>query len=365
MNSKDRILTALDNGQPDRVPIFELYINEPSIVKLARILMPESVKIEAGMDRFGEESLEILDLYCLLVEKLGLDATCTNFSIGIENIGGDRGRDKYGTVYFLSEHGEPMPVDGPIKTPEDLVGFDMVSKLEADDFARVKYVIDKVGKDKAHFVSITDPFKVSWRRRGSMQNLLMDYILNPEMVHDLARIATDFDKAAIDMIAGVGADVITVPGDLAGEYTTIMSPKHYREYIKPYHREIVDHAHQRGLRIVKHTDGNTWPILDDFLEVGFDGIHPIQPQCMDIGEVKTHLAGKMCVLGNIDCRNLLVSGTEEEVEETVKETIEKAAPGGGYIISSSNSIHPNCKPENYIAMVRAAHKYGDYDGLRL
>ncbi len=360
MNSRERILKALDNEQPDRLPIFELYINESSIVRLAKILMPEQVKIEAGMDRFGEESLEVLDLYCSLIEELGLDATCTNFSIGIKKIGVDRGRDKFGTVYFLSEHGEPMPVDGPIKTPEDLLGFDMVSKLEADDFSRVKYVIDKVGKEKAHFVSITDPFKVSWRRRGSMQELLIDFALNPQMVQDLARIATDFDKAAIDMIAEVGADAVTVPGDLAGEYTTIMSPKHYREFIKPYHKEIVDHAHKKGLKIIKHTDGNVWPILDDFLEVGFDGFHPIQPQCMDIGEVKAYLAGKMCVMGNIDCRDLLVSGTEEEVEQTVKETIEKAATGGGYIISSSNSIHPNVKPENYITMVRGAHKYGVY-----
>jgi uroporphyrinogen decarboxylase len=251
-------------------------------------------------------------------------------------------------------------VDGPIKTPEDLVGFDMTSRLSPDDFSQVKYVIDKVGKDKAHFVSITDPFKVSWRRRGSMQSLLMDYILNPQMVHDLARISVDFDKAAIDMIAAIGADVITMPGDLAGEYTTIISPAHYREYIKPYHRQIVDYAHQRGLKIIKHTDGNIWPILDDFLEVGFDGIHPIQPQCMDIGEVKAYLAGRMCVLGNIDCRNLLVSGTEAEVAETVRETMQLAAPGGGYIISSSNSIHPNVKPENYIAMVKAAHEYGVY-----
>jgi len=360
MNSRERILTALDNEQPDKLPVFELYINESSIVRLAKILMPEQVKIEAGKDRFGSESVEVMDLYCLLVEEMGLDATCTNFSIGIEDIGGDRGRDKYGTLYLLSEHGEPTPVDGPIKTPEDLVGFDMVSRLEADDFSRVKYVIDRVGKNNAHFVSITDPFKVSWRRRGSMQELLIDFALNPQMVHDLARISTDFDKAAIDMIADIGADAVTVPGDLAGEYTTIMSPKHYREFIKPYHREIVDHAHKRGLKIIKHTDGNVWSILDDFLEVGFDGLHPIQPQCMDIGEVKTYLAGKMCVMGNIDCRDLLVSGTEEEVEQTVRETIEKAAPGGGYIISSSNSIHPNVKPENYIAMIRAAHKYGIY-----
>ena len=70
------------------------------------------------------------------------------------------------------------------------------------------------------------------------------------------------------------------------------------------------------------------------------------------------MAGRACVLGNIDCRNLLPYGTQEEVERAVKETIEQAAPGGGYVLSSSNSIHPGCKPENYLAMVRAAHKYG-------
>jgi uroporphyrinogen decarboxylase len=361
MNSRERILTALDNHQPDKVPIFELYINEPSIVSLAQILIPDQVKVEAEKDKFGSETQEVMDLYCILVEKLGLDATCTNFSIGIKDIGGDRGVDKYGTLYMLSEHGEPTPIDGPLKEPQDLVGFDMVSKLDSDDFATVKYVIDKVGRSKAHFVSITDPFKVSWRRRGGMQNLLTDYITRPKMVHDMARIATEFDKAAIDMIAQIGADVVTMPGDLAGEYTTIMSPKHYSEYIKPYHMEIVDYAHGKGLKIIKHTDGNVWSILDDFLEVGFDGLHPIQPQCMEIGEVKRYLAGKMCVLGNIDCRDLLVSGTETEVDQTVRETIHKTASGGGYIISSSNSIHPNVKPENYIAMIKAAHKYGVYD----
>jgi len=361
MDSRNRILAALRCEQPDRVPVFELYINQSSVAKLAKLLKPEAVKVEAQKDRFGQESLEILELYCLLVDELGLDATSTNFSIGIERIGEDIGRDKYGTMYRLSEHGEPMPFQGPIEGPSDIEGFEMVSKLKKEDFAGVRYVIERAGEEKAHFVSITDPFKVSWRRRGSMQNLLTDYVLDPQLVHSLARIATDFDMGAIDMALDVGADVIIVPGDLAGERTTIMSPGHYREYIKPYHKELVDHAHQRGLPIVKHSDGNVWPILDDLLEVGFDGIHPIQPQCMDIAEVKRYLAGRACILGNIDCRDLLPFAPQEEVEQTVKQTIENAASGGGYIISSSNSIHPGVKPENYIAMVRAAHKYGVYN----
>jgi uroporphyrinogen decarboxylase len=271
---------------------------------------------------------------------------------------GKRGRDKFGTLWNLSEHGEPFPIEGPIKKYEDIKGFEMASKLETRDFEEVKYVIDKVGKDKAHFVLISNPFKISWNLRGSMETILMDFILEPKLVHALARISTDFVKAAVDMSAQVGADAIHLTGDLAGEKTTLMSPKHYREYIKPYDKEIADQAHRRGLKIVKHSDGNMWPILNDLVEIGFDGFHPVQPQCMDIAKVKQHLFGKACVLGNIDIRELLPHGKEEEVEITVKDTIEKAAPGGGYIISSSNTVHPGCKAENYIAMVKAAHRYG-------
>ena len=111
---------------------------------------------------------------------------------------------------------------------------------------------------------------------------------------------------------------------------------------------------------MKHTDGNVWPILDDLLEVGFDGIHPIQPQCMEIQDVKKHLRGKACVLGNIDCTYLLPFGTKEEVAESVRDTLRKTAPGGGYILSSSNSIHPGCKGENVVTMFEAAKEYGTY-----
>jgi len=76
----------------------------------------------------------------------------------------------------------------------------------------------------------------------------MDYVLNPELVHRLARVATDYDKAAIDLAAEVGADVVFLPGDLAGEHSLLISPGHFREFVKPYERELVDHSHRRGLR---------------------------------------------------------------------------------------------------------------------
>lgn len=362
MSSKQRILTALKNAQPDKLPIFEPRIDEPILIDLARILGANVQQPRVGQRvLYSEPSPEILDLYCFLVKELGLDATSYEFSTGLERIGGGRCRDKYGRVYRLSEHGDPVILEGPIKEPLDIEGYDMVPKLRTDDFAGVEYIIENVGKDRAHFLGLNDPFKTSWLLRGGMENLLLDYYENPRLVHSLARVATDFSMAVIDMAAKIGIDVLILYGDLAGERTTFISPRHYREYVKPYQGEIVDYAHRKQLKIVKHTDGNAWLILDDFVEVGFDGFNPVQPQCMDIAEVKRHLAGKACILGNIDCRDLLPFGTEKEVEEVVKRTIEEAAPGGGYIICSSNSIHPGCKAENYIAMVEAAHKYGVYD----
>ncbi len=359
MIHKERVITALNKKKPDRVPIFELLIDEISVARLAKLLFSET-GVEVKKTRFGEESTKILDLYCSVIEEMDIDSTTTNFSVGLKEIDESHGKDKFGTLYYLSEHGEPIPLEGPAKNLEDAKKIDMVSKLKDEDFDGVRYVIEKVGKGKAHFLNVLDPYKLSWRLTGGMQNLLMHYISDPEMVTALARTAADFDIAVIEKASKIGIDIIAVPGDLATEENTIMSPSHYREFIKPYHKELVNHAHKNGLKIVKHTDGNFWPLMDDFIEVGFDGIHPIQPQCMDIGEVKEYTAGKVCILGNIDCRNLLPFGSEEEVKQKVKETIRIAGKDGGYIISSSNSIHPGVKPENYIAMINATHEYGVY-----
>jgi uroporphyrinogen decarboxylase len=358
MTGRERIMGALGGELPDTVPLFEANINDSIVLKLAELLLPVSSPQVNG--RAGDERFEIARLYVSIVQTLGLDSTCTGPSARMKRLDERHAQDKFGTIWALSEHGEPFPREGPIRELGDLRGFDMLSRLNRRDFEVVKYVIDTTGEDRAHFAAITDPFKASWSLRGSMENLLLDYRLDPALVHELMRMATDYAKAAIDMAIEVGADGILLSGDFAGEETLLMSPTHFREYIKPYHKEIVEHTHQGGRMIVKHSDGQMWPILDDLMDVGFDGFHPVQPQCMDIADVKRHVAGRMCLVGNIDCRILLPFGTQEEVAKTVKETIEKAAPGGAYILSSSNTIHPGCKAENYIAMVRAAQEYGRY-----
>ncbi len=360
MNGRERIMKALDLGQPDMAPIWEMAYNEPSIIGIAKLLddPPALPEPKLVMDMTGEERLQLLGGLIFLVKKLDLDGVTAVSLAPRERVDQKHMRDSLGVVYHLSEVGEPYPVDGPIKGAQDLEGFKMRPPGDMDflmlDVMRGNF------EDRAVAYHMPGTFKLSWTLRGSMEQLLMDYILAPELAHDLARMVTDHCFEMIDKAFEKGADFIALEGDLAHNPSSLMSPAHYDEFIGPYHKEICERVHERGGKIIKHSDGKLTPLVPALIAAGFDGIHPIQPQCMDIEEVKREFGDKVCLLGNIDCSFLLVFGSQEDVRLAVKDTIEKAAPGGGYIITSSNSIHPGVKPENYLAMVEAAREYGAY-----
>lgn len=352
MNSKERVATALRGEQPDRVPIVDL-VDLPSLVKLATALR---LPIPEPGERFAEQ-----ELACRLVLKLGLDGIFMPDPLGFKEIDEHRVRDRFGSVYKTSRHGdEPDLIEGPISSLEDIQGFDAALSLLPEDFDAARLTRDLLGPSYPLMMWLNSPFKLSWRLRGGMQELLVDYVRRPQLVHALARATTDLVLALIEGAAGAGMDVIMLAGDIAGEQAPLFSLRHFREYLRPYYEEIVATAHARGLPVIYHSDGNMWPFMEDLIEIGFDGNNPIQPQCMNIAEAKVKLGSRICLVGNIDCRDLLCFGTEDEVEQVVKETIAVAAPGGGYMLCSSNSIHPDVPPQNYIAMVRAGQEYGGY-----
>ena len=104
-------------------------------------------------------------------------------------------------------------------------------------------------------------------------------------------------------------------------------------------------------------------ILDIMIDFcGIDGLQPLEPtgdEKMTLGWLKKNYGNKITLCGNIDCGKL-VTWTEQEIEEEVKKAIRIAAPGGGYIISSSNSLHGGIPAENALAYTRAVHKWGKY-----
>jgi uroporphyrinogen decarboxylase len=361
MTGRERILTALELGQADRVPHFELAYNEPSIIGIAKHFTDELPPEKPASDMTPEELIMIFQALGLIIEELEVDGMTARILEQGEEISEDSFKDTWGIIYKRNPFGLAFPMEGPIKSASDLKGY-KPPKFEPDvDLLMLNMAKGRFGDEKAILFSTHDVFRLSWGLRGGLENLLVDYIDNPQLAHDLARISCEYHKEIVAGVLEAGADGVIFEDDMAFNTNTMMSPAHFDEFIGPYLKELVDFAHECGGKALKHTDGNLWPILDRFVDIGLDGIHPLQPEAgMNLKDVKEHCGDKVCLLGNISCTEVLVTGTEEEVEAEVKQAIEDAGPGGGYIISSSNTIHPGCKPENYIAMVRAAHKYGKY-----
>jgi uroporphyrinogen decarboxylase len=357
VNNRERFLSAVQLKEPDRVPYFD-YFDEVSILNTARVLfgeeLPEIKATKAVVDHtLDDETYKYHDLQFEIIKKMWALK-------GYKHIPDkkDLVKDDYGIIWKLSEHGEPIPVEGPVKHESDLKNITMV-KPNHGDFRLLRYFKEKM-PERVLVFGLNDPFKLCWTLLGALEKFLPLYITNPDFCLKLTRIATEFVKREFQLAVELGAEVFILEADLAFTNGPFMSRDHYRKFVQPFHREICELAQSREVPIIKHSDGNIWPILDDLLEAGFDGFHPIEPQSMEITEVRQYLKGKACILGNIDCMHLLPFGTKEKVTAAVKETIQKVAPGGGYVLCSSNSIHPGCKGENVIAMFEAAKEYGAY-----
>jgi uroporphyrinogen decarboxylase len=148
--------------------------------------------------------------------------------------------------------------------------------------------------------------------------------------------------------------------DMAFNTSLLVSRKTLHHYAFPWFKRLADLTHQQGLVTLLHSDGRLDTVLDDIIAMGYDGVHPIDPGAMDIVATKKAAAGRIGLLGNIDLRYTLPSGTPEEVEAEVRQRIAELAPGGGYCLSAANSIPDYVPFENYVAMQNAWLTYGRY-----
>lgn len=185
---------------------------------------------------------------------------------------------------------------------------------------------------------------------------------HPDLVRRLLKEHTrryvEYGKAAID--AGVSG--ILMNADYCHKHGPFMSPKQFRELYLPEVKAHHDAFHRKGAFVIQHKDGNVWPIADDLLlESKTDAFQAMEPTAgMKLEEMKEKYGDKICLMGNIDCVYTLVHKTAEDVAAETKQCIKTGAPGGGYIVSSSNVVIHHTPPENYLALVETVKKYGKY-----
>jgi len=337
MNSVERVKTALRLQQPDRVPVMEFVVDE----QVARAAAPGCRDVANCLDR------------------LDMDAVgCGAYFRKVKEPSDGSYVDEWGVLYQVGAEAVAHPLRGPIET---IANARKYRPPDPDTAVRLGQLPDLVRRYKGRrAICFHHRAAFMWSAYlMGLDNLLANFLLEPELVEIVMDKVLACNLRIVRNAIRAGAEIIILGDDYAHNRGPLMSPELFRQFILPRLQKMIALIHEEGALCIKHSDGNIYSLLDMIVAAGPDGINPIEPVAgMDLKTVKARVGRQVCICGNIDCAHLLPHGTEDEVHQAVRQAIADAAAGGGYILTSSNSIHSSCKPENFVAMVQAAHEYG-------
>lgn len=339
MTSPERVRAAFEGFMPDRVPVVEFVVDP----KVAFALAPEA-----------KDVMEVTDM-------LGLDSIGSSAVFLKVNEVGDEYIDEWGVNYRVGPQVVSHPLTGPIRGKDDLLAWHPPDPNAPFRLEKLHKAVARYKGKRAIFFHHRAAFMWSAYLVG-IDRLLELFYEDPDFIHDLFTRVVTINEQIIRNAVRAGAEVICLGDDYAGNNGPLFSPQMFREMVLPYLQRVIDAIHEEGAFAVKHSDGNIWPLLEDIVNTGADGLNPMEPVAgMDLGEVKSAYGNRICLIGNIDCGELLSYGSVEDVEAAVRDAIAAAAHGGRYMLSSSNSIHASVNPENFKAMINAGMRYGVYN----
>lgn len=376
MNHKERFFTALDLKEADCVPVTDLGLDAPIVDKILQretgVGLGTTGKTVLSFTGGSENWKASIDYRRSMIEaciKLDFDAipalcdySLTTKQYKPQNIDDKKFIDQWGRIMQTSIEGKTTYfMDGVVHTPEDLEAYEPPDAYHPDIIEMMDETLKPFkNEDIVTMAQCHSGWHLAFQIRGGIDKIAVDFYRNPKFARALfdkiSKICQDFAESMIE----AGIEVLLVTDDYADNHGPLISPKLFREYELPNLQKIVDIAKKHGIPIIKHTDGNLYPILDDIISTGINGLHPIEPGVMDINDVKMKYGDKICVLGNVDCRYVLPFGSDDDVRKDVRRCIDAAGEGGGYILASSNSLHANVKIDNIYTMVDEARKYGKY-----
>ena len=358
MTPKERVMTALRRGQPDQVPWVEAGIEEAL-----------QIQIMGGRTDFtpGE-----------LCRTLGLDGFGYQFPSG--------GLAGYSTAFRTPTSAKeafyfPSKIDFSFRPPwiaemgvepsgrtfvKKGLLVDRASLKLFDEFlpdpdhpARYEQIakwIEQYREDYAVFAGIRLGTASTIESMGLDVFSLMMYD-DPDLVKEIHRRFSEWTVRVLENLNKLDLDFYWANDDHADTKMPWVNMEMYEEFLYPYQKMVADAIRKPW---AFHSDGNLFPILDGLVKLGMNAIHPIQPAAMDIGKMKAQYGKQVCLVGNIDLDYTLTLGPPEGVDQEVKERIAVAGKGGGYILSSANSLTDYCKIDNVWAMSNALKRYGKY-----
>jgi len=356
MTSRERVLTALDHEEPDRVPIHADFTPEVA-ERMSEYLKLDDSTAEAYSGKISE--IPLVMKHDLLVAWHGIatsyyrddddkEYTC-EWGIRWRWIEYPGGR-----YTDIAEH--------PLADDDSLDSFRCPDPTETWRYDSARELMREYGGTHAIVGAMPCTlFEAAWYLRG-YDRFLVDLVTNKDFVNELLDRLYEFQLVTGTTLAEIGVDIIWMGDDFGTQESLIVAPEIWREFFKPRYAGLIE-AFRRikpDVKIAYHSDGNIERLLPEYMEIGVDILNAVQPKSMDPAHLKRRFGDRLSFWGTLDIQETFPYGTPEDVENEVRHRIRTVAPGGGLILGPSHNFQPDVPFENILAFYRAAEKYGNY-----
>ena len=381
MTPRERVLAAINHEEPDRVPIVMGVSNATGI----KMKTYQGIKKLIGVEAPDEYIYEWPELGTAKIDEATMQ--CLHSDVrGVRDVEPASVRernqkrephspciDSWGSGQKEIEPGVWYPGVHPMSAARTIEEIENYPWPDMSDPTRIAHVKEtaKVLADQNEYAILATPWLLFPLERAfamqGMDTFLMNMALYPEFAEALLKKIAEVCKTLIGpFLAELGehVDIIKIGDDLGTQESLLMSPKMYRQILKPIHADYIQFIKERThAKVFFHTDGDVFPLIDDFIEIGIDILNPIQTSAgkmSDLRALKQRFGKNMVFCGAIDTHRILPHGTPEEVRQEVRRAIRELGPGGGYMVSSVHTIMNDVPPENVLAMVDAVEEFGYY-----
>jgi len=385
-NFKERILTTINHEEPDQVPVMSLLCEPSNATRyhgkgstsyfnyLKKPVLKEIIKLLMNWSWIW--NMDFLNVYKRLL-KIAVDLKFDANWMWYLLFKLKREKkfyqwwDVWGRRWDLrvDNYGNPEPyyVGGYCNTEEKWDAWVENHASLFDKFIRYatkfhKAIANEFGK-KIYVLNFAAPgiFENSWQPMGFTEFVKYMYE-RPKFIERVVEFQTAHFLRQVEAICKAHSknEMVLIGDDLGYKTGPLLNPDLLEKFLGPSYRQIAEFVHKQDMKLIFHSCGNLYKLLDKFIDWGFDGLLTLEPTAsMELGKVREIVGHNLVLIGNLDVTYLLVKGSKKEIEDAVKKAIKDAAPGGGFILSPSHN-HAYVDPIRLQWMVEAAHEFGKY-----
>jgi uroporphyrinogen decarboxylase len=258
--------------------------------------------------------------------------------------------DAFGVIWEDSFPGEIGMVRDPILKQPTLVGYEFPPTQVPDLFHSMG---EQIAQHPDRYLSWGIGFSLyerAWTLRG-IEPFLLDMIERPRFADELLDRICEFNLALIDQACVYPFDSVRFGDDWGSQRGLIMGPKLWRRFVKPRFARMVQRALSYGKTTFLHSDGDVSEIIPDLIEIGLTVLNPVQPDVMDIYQIKREYGRDIAFHGGVSVQHLLPDSTPEELRQELRHLIREVGAGGGFIIAPTHSLGSDIPLENLVVLV--------------